>query len=48
MTSQSLVWQFDGQIVGVVDDVFAEFFEHLNDGADLSGGWCSHNQMWMP
>jgi hypothetical protein len=48
MTSQSRVWQFDDQIVGVVVDVFAEFLEHLNGGADLSGGWCLHNQMWMP
>ena len=33
---------------GVVIDVFAKFFEHLDGGADLSGGWCLHNQTWMP
>jgi hypothetical protein len=28
-----------------VVDVFTEFFEHLDCGANLGGRWCLHNQM---
>ena len=46
MTSQSCVWQFDDRIVGVVADVFAEFLEHLDGGADLSSRGSVHGRCW--
>ena len=39
--------QFDDEVCGIVVDVFAVLFQHLDGGSDLSGRRCVHNQMWM-
>ena len=41
-------WYLPGGTGGKFVDSFTEFFEHFDGCADLSGGWCLHNQMWMP
>ena len=40
------VWQLNHQIGGVVVDVFAKFFEHLDGSANFGCGWSLHNQMF--
>lgn len=35
-------------MVGVRVDALAEFVQHFNGGAQLSGGGCLHNQTRMP
>jgi len=40
------VGRLDHRVDGVVIDVFAIFFQHLDGGADLGGGWILHNQMF--
>lgn len=48
MIAQSRFGQFNDEVCGVVVDVFAILFQHLDGGSDLCGRGCLHNQMRMP
>ncbi len=48
MLAESSFRQINDDIRGVVVDVFAKPFQHLDGGSDFSGRGCLHNQMWMP
>ena len=45
VVAEMCVWQLNDHVGGVVVDVFTEFLEHLNCGANLGRRWCLHNQM---
>ncbi len=44
--AEMCVRQLNDQVGGILVDVFAKFFEHLDGSANLGGGWCLHNQMF--